>query len=258
MPAVTPSATAPQNSTRKAPLRIEGFDVSHLSGTNIVASMVVFEDGLARKDQYRKFSIAESTDDTDSIFQVISRRIARMVEPDEPLGDAEHDAGTDTAPRKRFAYPPQLLVVDGGQPQVQAAARAIRESGIAAAQGIALVGIAKRLEELWLPDSDYPVILPRNSDALFLIQRLRDEAHRFAIGYQRQRRKRDLRSVLAEVPGVGPARVTELLRHFGSVAAVRAADAEAIAAVKGIGETTALAIVERLREPSQPATLLAP
>ena len=252
----------------EAPLRIEGFDVSHLSGTNIVASMVVFEDGLARKDQYRKFSIAESTDDTDSIFQVISRRIARMVEPDEPLvgagndaadhDAADHDAGTETAPRKRFAYPPQLLVVDGGQPQVQAAARAIRESGIAAAQGIALVGIAKRLEELWLPDSDYPVILPRNSDALFLIQRLRDEAHRFAIGYQRQRRKRDLRSVLAEVPGVGPARVTELLRHFGSVAAVRAADAEAIAAVKGIGETTALAIVERLREPSQPATLLAP
>jgi excinuclease ABC subunit C len=247
----------------QAPLRIEGFDVSHLSGTNIVASMVVFEDGLPRKDQYRKFSISDSTDDTDSIAQVITRRIARMVEPDEPLIDADHDVQDAdpeaiTPKRRRFAYPPQLLVVDGGQPQVQAAARAIRESGVAAAQGIALVGIAKRLEELWLPDSDYPVILPRNSDALFLIQRLRDEAHRFAIGYQRQRRKRDLRSVLAEVPGVGPARVTELLRHFGSVAAVRAADEAAIAEVKGVGEATAKAIVERLRESSQPATLRAP
>ena len=256
----------------QAPLRIEGFDVSHLSGTNIVASMVVFEDGLPRKDQYRKFSIADSTDDTDSIAQVIARRVARMVEPDEPLaavdlsGDpaVEADPAIDGDPdavtpkRKRFAYPPQLLVVDGGQPQVQAAARAIRESGVAAAQGIALVGIAKRLEELWLPDSDHPVILPRNSDALFLIQRLRDEAHRFAIGYQRQRRKRDLRSILAEIPGVGPARVTELLRHFGSVAAVRAADEAAIAEVKGVGPTTAKAIVERLREDSRPATLRAP
>src|SRR5690606_137603 len=133
---------------------------------------------------------------------------------------------------KRFAYRPQLLLIDGGQPQVQAAKQAL--DGIPAAAGIAVVGIAKRLEELWLPDSDYPVILPRNSEALFLVQRLRDEAHRFAIGYQRQTRRRDLRSVLEEIPGVGPARVKELLRHFGSVAAIRAADAAAIAEVRGI------------------------
>ena len=241
----------------EAPLRIEGFDVSHLGGTNIVASMVVFEDGLPRKDQYRKFSITESTDDTDSIAQVISRRIARLDDPDEPPVDEVVDEGI-TPKRKRFAYPPQLLIVDGGQPQVQAAARAIRESGVAAAQSIALVGIAKRLEELWLPDADHPVILPRNSDALFLIQRLRDEAHRFAITYQRQRRKRDLRSVLAEVPGLGPAKVRELLKHFGSVAAVRSASEDAIAEVKGIGPATAAAVVERLRADARPTTLNAP
>ena len=234
----------------EAPLRIEGFDVSHLAGTNIVASMVVFEDGLPRKDQYRKYSIAEAADDTDAIAQVIARRVARLEDADPALVEPEApetDEGV-TPPRKRFAYPPQLLVVDGGQPQVQAAARAIRESGVAAAGSIALVGIAKRLEELWLPDEEHPVILPRNSDALFLIQRLRDEAHRFAIGFQRQRRKRDLRSMLAEIPGVGPARVKELLRHFGSVTAVRAADEAAIAEVRGIGPATATAIVERLRE----------
>ena len=252
----------------EAPLRIECFDVSHLGGTNVVASMVVFEDGLPRKDQYRKFSIAEAVDDTDAVAQVIARRVARLSDAEgaDLLGedgaadaaDGQREAEAVTPPRKRFAYPPQLLIVDGGQPQVQAAARAIRASGVAAAQGIALVGIAKRLEELWLPDADYPVILPRNSDALFLVQRLRDEAHRFAIGYQRQRRKRDLRSVLAEVPGLGPARVKELLRHFGSVAAVRAADEAAIAEVKGIGPTTARAVVERLRSDAPAGTLNTP
>jgi excinuclease ABC subunit C len=252
----------------EAPLRMECYDVSHLSGTNIVASMVVFEDGLPRKDQYRRFSVPASTDDTESIYQVIGRRLAYLRNPaadpddpratpddargvlagDDPSGDATTgESGTettmdtgveteDTARRRKFAYPPQLLIVDGGQPQVAAAARALAESGVT---GIQLAGIAKRLEELWLPDSDYPVILPRNSDALFMIQRIRDEAHRFAITYQRARRKRDISSVLGDVPGLGPSRVKELLRHFGSVSRLRAADQEQISEVKGIGPTLA-------------------
>ena len=234
-----------------APLRMECYDVSHLSGTNIVASMVVFEDGLPRKDQYRRFSISESTDDTESIYQTLSRRLSHLVDdPSLPAVDpslvGELVGETVEAPgRPRFAYRPNLLIVDGGQPQVAAAARALDDAGIT---GIALCGIAKRLEEIWLPGNDYPVILPRNSDALFLIQRIRDEAHRFAITYQRQRRKRDVGSVLSEIPGLGPARVKELLRHFGSVTQLRAADRVAIAEVKGVGDVIAQTIFEKLRE----------
>ncbi|AWB86397.1 excinuclease ABC subunit UvrC [Mycetocola zhujimingii] len=232
----------------QAPLRIECFDVSHLSGTNIVASMVVFEDGLARKDQYRRFSIASSTDDTDSIYQVLSRRLAYLTTPEtvDPESDPTADGiVADDVKRKKFAYPPQLLIVDGGQPQVQAAQRALQESG---RTDIQLVGMAKRLEEIWLPDNDYPVILPRNSEALFLLQRVRDEAHRFAITYQRTKRKRDITSVLTEIPGLGPARVKALLVHFGSVAAMREATPEAIAAVKGVGPALAQTIADTLRD----------
>ncbi|HEV7183056.1 MAG: excinuclease ABC subunit UvrC [Actinomycetales bacterium] len=248
-----------------SPLRMECYDVSHLSGTNIVASMVVFEDGLPRKDQYRRFSIPDSTDDTESIYQVISRRLAYLKDPrlDAPenevsknLDDRSDERGDDPEidvdaeieasaekRRKKFSYPPNLLIVDGGQPQVAAARRALEESGV---QGIQLAGIAKRLEEIWLPDSDFPVILPRNSDALFLIQRIRDEAHRFAITYQRSRRKRDIGSVLGEIPGLGPARVKELLRHFGSVAQLKKASPDQIAEVRGVGPALAGAIHERL------------
>ncbi|MFD1713558.1 excinuclease ABC subunit UvrC [Amnibacterium flavum] len=263
-----------------APLRMECYDVSHLSGTNIVASMVVFEDGLARKDQYRRFNVADSTDDTESLYQVLSRRLSyldksaeeqakldRLVgaDPQDILGDdagetageelaeleSELEEGDDldelgAAPRKpgKFSYRPNLLIVDGGQPQVQAAARAMRDSGI---EGIQICGIAKRLEEIWLPDNDYPVILPRNSEALFMIQRIRDEAHRFAITHQRSRRKRDITSVLSEIPGLGPARVRDLLRHFGSVAKLKKATVEEIMEVKGVGPTTAQTVYERLR-----------
>ncbi|TFD47431.1 excinuclease ABC subunit UvrC [Cryobacterium sp. TMT1-2-1] len=233
----------------EAPLRMECYDVSHLSGTNIVASMVVFEDGLPRKDEYRRFTIPESTDDTDSIYRTLSRRLAYLVPGDDPAGDDQ--PGGDPAlaesaeqKRKKFRYRPNLLIVDGGQPQVAAAARALADAGIT---GIALCGIAKRLEEIWLPDSEYPVILPRNSDALFLIQRIRDEAHRFAIAHQRSRRKRDISTVLAEIPGLGPARVKVLLAHFGSVARLKEAPEEAIGDVRGIGPTLAGAIHQHLR-----------
>jgi excinuclease ABC subunit C len=262
----------------EAPLRMECYDVSHLSGTNIVASMVVFEDGLPRKDQYRRFSIPASTDDTESIYQVLTRRLAYLRGGDEDeratgrdlgeLADAEETADTRSGgaeagdarggrddggddgiqvsqrPRK-FSYPPQLLLVDGGQPQVAAARRALEESGVT---GIQLAGIAKRLEELWLPDSDFPVILPRNSDALFLVQRIRDEAHRFAITYQRAKRRRDISSTLADIPGLGPSRVRELLKHFGSVARLRQADPELISEVKGFGPALAAAVHTALHE----------
>ncbi|GAA4356149.1 excinuclease ABC subunit UvrC [Microbacterium rhizosphaerae] len=230
----------------EAPLRIECFDISHLSGTNVVASMVVFEDGLPRKDQYRSFSIAETTDDTDSMHQVLMRRLAYLDRPEEPEPDPVAEAVADgdepvvtTRKRARFAYRPQLLVVDGGQPQVAAAQRALEDAGH---PEVALCGIAKRLEEVWLPGEDYPVILPRTSEALYLLQRLRDEAHRFAITHQRKRRRRDITTVLAEVPGLGDARIKALLRHFGSVTALRDATPEQIAELPGIGPKLASSV----------------
>jgi excinuclease ABC subunit C len=255
----------------EAPLRMECYDVSHLAGTNIVASMVVFEDGLPKKDQYRRFNVADSTDDTASLYQVLSRRLSYLdrpdaadkelealvgIDPGEMLGDDGDETPREELeeletelrpPSKRpgkFSYRPNLLIVDGGQPQVAAAARALRESGV---EGIQICGIAKRLEEVWLPDSDYPVILPRNSEALFMIQRIRDEAHRFAITHQRTRRKKDISSVLGEIPGLGPARVSELLKHFGSVAKLRQASVDQILEVKGVGPSTAETVFERLR-----------
>ncbi|HRP99331.1 MAG TPA: excinuclease ABC subunit UvrC, partial [Terrimesophilobacter sp.] len=225
----------------EAPLRMECFDVSHLGGTNIVASMVVFEDGLPRKDLYRRFSIPDATDDTDAIYQVLSRRLAHVDR------DEQDDTDTAEAPaRRRFAYRPQLLIVDGGQPQVNAAAKAMRDLAV---EGIAVCGVAKRLEEIWLPESDHPVILPRNSDALFLIQRIRDEAHRFAIAYQRQKRKKDIGSQLDAIAGLGPVRVKQLLRHFGSVKRLREATVEQIAEVKGIGIAMASQIRDHLTRP---------
>lgn len=216
----------------EAPLRIEAYDVSHLQGTGIVASMVVFEDGLPKKRDYRRFNIADSTDDTDSIYQALSRRL-------QYLRDEQQREPGDT---ERFAYRPQLLLIDGGQPQVAAAARALADAEI---HDIAVVGIAKRLEELWLPDDEFPVILPRNSEALFLVQRLRDEAHRFAITAQRKSRRSSIRSELESIPGLGPARIAALLRHFGSVKRLRAATEEEIAEVSGIGPAIAASIVHK-------------
>lgn len=208
------------------PLRIECIDVSHLQGTGVVASLVVFEDGLPAKGAYRKYRIEQTRDDTDSIYQVVSRRAAQLIRAAE----------SGEPPSGRYRDRPQLLVVDGGQPQVAAARRALDEAGL---DDIALVGVAKRLEELWLPDDPFPVILPRGSEALFLVQRARDEAHRFAITFQRQRRSTAIATQLSEVPGLGPKRAQALLKHFGSVARLRAATAEEIAAAPGLGRTLA-------------------
>lgn len=221
------------------PLRIECIDVSHLQGTGVVASLVVFEDGLPAKGAYRKYRIEETRDDTDSIHQVVSRRAAQL----------NHARETGEQPSGVYRDRPQLIVVDGGEPQVKAAARALAEAGIA---DIALCGVAKRLEEIWLPDDPFPVILPRTSEALFMVQRIRDEAHRFAIAFQRQRRSASITSRLSEIPGLGPKRVQGLLRHFGSVARLRAASLEELSSVPGLG----VRLAEQIRRhvgPEQPA-----
>lgn len=222
---------------KDAPLRIECFDVSHLGGTGVVASMVVFEDGLPKKDHYRRFSIEETTDDTDSIYQVLSRRLKYLK---EPSADVLTPAPETTS---KFAYRPSLLIVDGGLPQVNAAARAIRDSGVS---GLHVVGLAKRLEEVWVPGDEFPIILPRATDELFLLQRIRDEAHRFAITYQRQKRSSSISSTLSEIQGLGEKRVNALLKHFGSAKRLKIATADEISSVAGIGPILAQQIVHAL------------
>ncbi|MFG2866278.1 excinuclease ABC subunit UvrC [Streptomyces sp. NPDC048338] len=281
-----------------APLRIECFDISHLQGDDVVASMVVFEDGLPRKSEYRRFQIKgfEGQDDVRSMHEVISRRFKRYLAEKERTGewgpegvtedesaapggsDATVPAGAgeataDGGPRrtngadlgatgevpaddgrpKRFAYPPQLVVVDGGQPQVAAARRALDELGI---DDIAVCGLAKRLEEVWLPGDDDPVVLPRSSEGLYLLQRVRDTAHDFAIRYQRSKRNKRVRtSPLDAVPGLGDTRKQALIKHFGSVKRLRQATIEQICEVPGMGRKTAEAVAVALAQaaPAAPA-----
>jgi excinuclease ABC subunit C len=231
----------------EAPLRIESYDVSNLQGTHVVASMVVFEDGLARKSEYRRFAIRglDGTDDVAAIHEVILRRFRRYLE-EQAAGQPGLDelaAGAD-GERRKFAYPPNLLVIDGGPAQVSAAVKALDELGVV---DVAVCGLAKRLEEVWLPGEDGPVILPRSSEGLYLLQRVRDEAHRFAITYHRSRRAAALTtSELDEVPGLGPARRGALLKRFGSVRKLRAASVTDIAAVPGFGLRTADAVYRAL------------
>jgi excinuclease ABC subunit C len=250
----------------QAPLRVECYDVSNLQGTNIVASMVVFEDGLARKSEYRRFSVkaVDGQDDVRSIYEVVLRRFRRYLEEREAIGEldlmAQNGTGDPDAPDaptaaggpidpetgkpRKFAYPPNLLVVDGGAPQVAAAQRVLDELGI---DEIVVCGLAKRLEEVWLPGEDEPVILPRTSEGLYLLQRIRDEAHRFAITFHRAKRSKSMTvSELDEVPGLGPARRTALLKHFGSVRRLRQATPDQIAEVPGIGRQTAETIAAAL------------
>ncbi|MEU0270830.1 excinuclease ABC subunit UvrC [Streptomyces sp. NPDC006307] len=277
-----------------APLRIECFDISHLQGEDVVASMVVFEDGLPRKSEYRRFQIRgfEGQDDVRSMHEVVSRRFKRYLaerertgewpveEPDGAAGRAdgaipgtvpapgEAPAAPGTAPGeapaalgladetgrpKKFAYPPQLVVVDGGRPQVAAARRALDELGI---DDVAVCGLAKRLEEVWLPDEEDPVVLPRSSEGLYLLQRVRDTAHDFAIRYQRSKRSKRIRtSPLDDVPGLGDTRKQALIKHFGSVKRLRQATIEQICEVPGLGRKTAEAVAVALAQaaPAAPA-----
>ncbi|MFW0790510.1 excinuclease ABC subunit UvrC [Gordonia sp. CPCC 205333] len=249
----------------QAPLRIECVDISHVQGTDVVASLVVFEDGLPRKSDYRHYSIREAagdghSDDVASISEVTRRRFLRHRADVHGTSDGDEGGaddlsnGGDLAPEaaidpktgrpRRFAYPPNLYVVDGGEPQVRAAAAVLDELGIT---DVAVVGMAKRLEEIWVPDDDEPVILPRSSEGLFLLQRVRDEAHRFAITFHRSKRsKRMTASVLDGVRGLGASRRSALVTHFGSVARLREASVEAIAEVPGIGLATAQAVKSAL------------
>ncbi|MQY33253.1 UvrABC system protein C [Streptomyces sp. RB17] len=261
-----------------APLRIECYDISHLQGDDVVASMVVFEDGLQRKSEYRRFQIKgfAGQDDVRSMHEVITRRFRRYLAEKERTGEWADGSGTEDALTdgegtltgtdeianslkdddgrpKKFAYPPQLVVVDGGQPQVAAARRALDELGI---DDIAVCGLAKRLEEVWLPGDDDPVVLPRTSEGLYLLQRVRDEAHRFAITYQRTRRAKRFRAgPLDEVPGLGDTRKQALIKHFGSVKKLRSATIEQIQEVPGIGRKTAETIAVALAQaaPAAPA-----
>lgn len=212
----------------EVPLRIECIDISHLGATNVVGSLVVFEDGLPAKSGYRHYNILNTTDDTDSIAQVVQRRFSRLLQ--HASSPEEHAVGR--ASREW----PQLLVVDGGAPQVNAARQALDTLGITE---IGLVGLAKRLEELWLPGQEYPVILPRSGEALFMLQRIRDEAHRFAITFQRQKRRDSLATSLADIPGLGEKRIRVLLRTFKSVKRLKEATVEELAAVPGISVSLA-------------------
>ncbi len=262
----------------QAPLRIECYDISHTQGAEVVASMVVFEDALPRKSEYRRFTIktVEGQDDVRSMHEVISRRFKRYLadaakageallpEGEEELAaaaagyagaqdddpdrtDQPDGVAREDKPLSRSAYPPQLVLVDGGAPQVAAAARALAELGI---EEVTVAGIAKRMEEIWLPGEEDPVILPRTSEALYLLQRVRDEAHRFAITFHRQRRSKAMTSggLLDGIPGLGEVRRKALLKHFGSVKAVRAASVDQLAEVPGLGRATAQALHEAIAQ----------
>ena len=232
-----------------APLRIECYDVSHLQGTEIVASMVVFEDGLARKGDYRRFIIRgiDGSNDVAAIHEVITRRFRRLLDEQGDGDEGPMLVDPTTGAARKFAYAPGLVVVDGGAPQVASAAQALDELGLT---DIPVIGLAKRLEEVWLPGEEFPLILPRTSEGLYLLQRVRDEAHRFAITHHRGRRSASMvESVLDAVPGLGEVRRKTLLKHFGSLKKLRAATPDELAAVPGIGPRLAAAIGEALAGP---------
>ncbi len=234
----------------RTPLRIECYDISNISGTSVVASMVVFEDGLAKKSEYRRFAIdtTTATDDTRAMHQVITRRMKRLIADRQ----VNHSEVAETGGKlSKFAYPPQLIVVDGGAPQVAAAQRALDELGVT---DVALVGLAKRLEEVWLPNSSDPLILPRTSEGMYLLQRVRDEAHRFAITFHRSKRSKVmLESLLDEIPQLGESRRAALLERFGSVTAIRKATLAELETTPGIGSTIAGIIYSHLEKLSTPA-----
>jgi excinuclease ABC subunit C len=258
----------------EAPLRIECYDISNLQGSQVVGSMVVFEDGLARKSEYRRFEVrsVEGQDDVASLREVLSRRLARLAterdQPEEPEGSGEPQGGApvsregsgepqggapvDRERRKKFAYPPNLIVVDGGRPQLAAALEAVRAS---ASPDLPVVSLAKRMEEVYLPGMPDPVVIPRTSEALYLLQRVRDEAHRFAITYHRKLRDRSMtRSVLDGIPGVGETRRRQLVRHFGSARKAAQASLEELEQVPGVGPQLAKVVYDHLHGAAGGAT----
>ena len=243
---------AEQLELAELPLRIECFDISNIQGTSMVASMVVFEDGQPKKSDYRRFSIDDDAgfDDTRAMHHVITRRFKRYLdEKDIDVAEATAQGGS----RPKFAYPPQLVVVDGGKPQVNAAAKALRELGIT---DIALCGLAKRLEEVWLPNNSEPIIFPRHSEALYLLQKVRDEAHRFAINFHRSKRSKVmLESLLDQISGLGEVRRKSLLTHFGSVTALKSATLSELSAVPGIGEKMAKTIIDQIKNQAEQVSI---
>ena len=240
----------------EAPLRIECYDISHIQGTNVVASMVVFEDGLARTSQYRHFAITSvESNDVGAMREVLTRRFNRLIADQEAIAAKEQSGLVDATTRaaRRFSYLPSLVVVDGGAPQVAVARQTLDELGFGS---VTVCGLAKRLEEVWMPGEEYPVILPRASQALYLLQRVRDEAHRFAITYHRLRRSHSMvESLLDPVPGLGEVRRKALMRVFGSVKKLRAATVDEIAAVPGFGPALATAVAEAVREKPEAVNL---
>ena len=243
---------AEQLELAELPLRIECFDISNIQGTSMVASMVVFEDGQPKKSDYRRFSIDDDAgfDDTRAMHHVITRRFKRYLD-EKDIDVAE--ATAQGASRPKFAYPPQLVVVDGGKPQVNAAAKALRELGIT---DIALCGLAKRLEEVWLPNNSEPIIFPRHSEALYLLQKVRDEAHRFAINFHRSKRSKVmLESLLDQISGLGEVRRKSLLAHFGSVTALKTATLSELSAVPGIGEKMAKTIIDQIKNQAEQVSI---
>ncbi|WP_434620824.1 excinuclease ABC subunit UvrC [Arthrobacter sp. A5] len=242
-------------------LRIECYDISHVQGTNVVASMVVVEDGIAKKSEYRKFAITgdAAVDDTASMYDVVTRRFRHYLKEQTARsgatvsGEISGPLADQMRVQPKFAYPPNLVVVDGGQPQVAAATRALVDLGI---DDVYVVGLAKRLEEVWLPDSDFPVILPRTSQGLYLLQRIRDEAHRFAIAFHRQKRGKSMTvSALDAVPGLGAAKRGLLLESYGSVRKIKLASTDELAQLKGIGPVLAAAVYGTLHPPEGAATV---
>ncbi|MFZ2503109.1 MAG: excinuclease ABC subunit UvrC, partial [Nocardioides sp.] len=242
----------------EVPLRIECYDVSNLQGTEVVASMVVFEDGLARKSEYRRFVIrgVDGQNDVAAMHEVITRRFRRLLDEQATSTRIEGDDGPmlvdpETGRPRKFAYAPSLVVVDGGAPQVASATAALAELGL---RDLAICGLAKRLEEVWLPGEEDPVILPRSSEGLYLLQRIRDEAHRFAITHHRNRRSKTMvESLLDDVPGLGEIRRKTLIKHFGSLRKLRAATLDELSQVPGIGPQTAAAIKQAVSDPAHPS-----
>ncbi|WP_018295575.1 excinuclease ABC subunit UvrC [Corynebacterium lubricantis] len=241
----------------EAPLRIECTDISHIQGTDVVASLVVFEDGLPKKNDYRRYRVKEAagdghSDDVASIAEITRRRFKRynrdkLANPEEDdTMFAEEAEGIESTNNRRFAYPPNIFIVDGGKPQVNAAQEVFDELGIV---DVTLIGLAKRLEEVWVPDDDEPVIMPRNSQGMYLLQQIRDEAHRFAISYHRQKRSKRMRaSALDGIPGLGPTRRADLVKHFGSVKKIKEAPVDEIAEAPGIGPKLAAVVYEHLHQ----------